>query len=151
MRGQFYSEELKEEVDKLRSSGKTYGQLTALFGIPKSTLSTWLGKKYPGVFDREARLKHLEKIRILAQSRAREVKLEKYIMLQEHVAEEFKSYPLDNIGFHKSILAALYWAEGAKHEKVHGIRFANTDPRMMTLYIGLFRKCYRPDARRFKV
>src|SRR3989344_6188117 len=109
MRGQFYSEELKEEVDKLRASGKTYGQLTALFGVPKSTLSTWLGKKYPGVFDKAARLAHLEKIRILSQSRLKEIRLQQEKVLHDRIVKEFKTYPIDNIGYYKSILASLYW------------------------------------------
>lgn len=151
MRGQFYPKELKEKVEKLRSSGVTYGQLTSSFKIPKSTLSSWLGKKYPGVFDKEARLKHLESIRILAQDRARKVRLEKEIVLRDRVAKEFKLYPVTHIGFQKSILASLYWAEGAKHDKVSGVRFANTDPKMIALFMTLLRGCYSPDETRFRV
>ena len=151
MRGKYYSKETKKDIERLRASGKTYGQLTALFGVPKSTLSTWLGKKYPGVFDKAARLAHLEKIRILSQQRLREIRLQQEKVLHDKIAKEFKTYPLDNMGYYKSILASLYWAEGSKHAKVSGLKFANTDPKMMLLYIRLMRKCYKIDEARLKL
>ena len=151
MRGKYYSQEIKNKIESLRSSGKTYGQLTALYGVPKSTLSTWLGKKYPGVFDKAARLVHLERIRILSQNRLREIRLQQEKALYDKISKEFRTYPLENLGFYKSILAALYWAEGAKHERVSGIKFVNTDPKMMSLYIRLLRKCYKIDEKRFKI
>ncbi|MEK7509863.1 MAG: hypothetical protein AAB605_04075 [Patescibacteria group bacterium] len=51
----------------------------------------------------------------------------------------------------KSMLAMLYWAEGTKHHRVSGLRFANTDPKMIWLYMAMLRKCYRIDETRLRV
>jgi len=45
----------------------------------------------------------------------------------------------------------LYWAEGAKHEKVSGLIFVNTDPKLLELFISLLRNCYELDEKKFRV
>lgn len=151
MRGEIYKNKIKNEARILRVSGKTYKEITDKLGIPKSTLSTWFGKQIKGPFDRKAQLAHLERIRPLALEAKRKDKEKQLRILKEKIDKEIKTFPLNDIGLYKSMLAMLYWAEGSKHEKVGGLKFANTDPRLLQLYMALLRKCYNINEERFRL
>lgn len=44
----------------------------------------------------------------------------------------------------------LYWAEGSK-KNTKGIDFANSDPKMITLFIAFLRQIYTPNESRFRI
>lgn len=136
-----YTIEFKKEAEDLRKNGYSYKQIFDKFKIPKSTLSTWFGVKYPGIFNRKKQLEHLSRIRVISLATRKRKKDIKHIELERKINHEIKSYPTKNIGFLKSMLSALYWAEGGKY---HGspIVFTNTDPKLAKLFITLLRKCY---------
>ena len=46
---------------------------------------------------------------------------------------------------------ALYWAEGYKTEKSHGVDFANSDPIMISAFMKFLRTCYNLDKKRLRV
>ncbi|KKU59138.1 MAG: hypothetical protein UX81_C0012G0003 [Parcubacteria group bacterium GW2011_GWA2_47_12] len=148
MRGTLYTTHIKKLAEKWRSSGKTYSEIRKRFGIPKSTLSVWFGKKYAGIFTREKQLEHLTKVRKLAiDAIKKRVECDKKT-IQDKVVAEIKGFPLYDVGLQKSIVAALYWAEGSKNG--HYLKFANTDPNLHTLFITLLRKCYKPNEFGFR-
>lgn len=151
MRGRFYDKAIKKKAEKLRSERKSYREITKLLEIPKSTLSEWLGKKYPGLFNRKAQLLHLARVRPLAIAAKKAVAIRQKAALREKVHREISAYPWRQTGFLKSILAALYWAEGAKHKGVSGLKFVNTDPKLALFYITLLRKCYKLDEAKFRI
>ncbi len=146
-----HSEQIRKVVEKERIRGKTYRELTRLFGIPKSTLSYWFGEKLGNPFDREGQLKHLAKIRPLAIAAKKNNIIQQQNDLREKIRDEIATYPLNNIGLQKVFLSGLYWAEGAKHEKVSGLKFANTDPKLCLLYLSLLRRCYLIDESRMRI
>lgn len=151
MRGHIYSKTIKNTAAKLRAEGKTYREIKQKLGIPKSTLSEWLSEKFQGIFDKEAQLIHLTKIRPLAAEAKRKERERQKSILQTKVRKEIMAYPLGHIGLWKSIIAVLYWAEGAKHNKVTGLKFVNTDPMLALFYIDLLRKCYNLDEQKFRI
>lgn len=150
MRGTLYSQKTKREVEQWRAQGKSYSEITRRFGVPKSTLSFWLNKKYAGIYQ-DRRLEHLAKARPFAlaaiQRRIEREKLE----IRNKVAAELRTYPLSNIGLQKAVLASLYWAEGAKRGRIAGLKFANTDHQLLKLFLTLLRNCFHPDERKFRV
>ncbi len=151
MRKLRYEKEVKEKAEKLRREGKTYKELTQKLGVPKSTLSVWLGKKIPGIFDRKAQLKHLTKIRPLASAaKSRKIILEDEA-LRKKIKKEFNNFKFKNSGIFKLILATLYITEGARYKGVSGLIFVNTDPKLIKLYISLLRLCYELDEKKFKI
>ena|SRR3989344_4600399 len=145
-----YTIKSRKEAEDLRKTGHSYKQIYSKLKIPKSTLSTWFGSKYPGIFDREKQLEHLSKIRKISLAVRRKKKDLEQENLEKRINHEIKSYPTGNIGFLKSILSALYWAEGGKY---HGspIVFTNTDPKLAELFITLLRKCYDVDENKFRI
>lgn len=148
---QIHSEKIKKAVKLERVKGKTYRELTQIFGIPKSTLSYWFGETLGHPFDRAGQLKHLAKIRTLAHSAIQNRIEDRSKALHNRLAEEIKAYPVKDIGVQKLFLAALYWSEGAKHAGVSGLKFVNTDPKLCELYIKLLRKCYQIDESKLRI
>lgn len=151
MRGKTYNNTTKKKAELLRTGGKTYKEIKEELNIPKSTLSTWLAKQINIPFNRESQLAHLEKIRPLAIKAKKKEKEKQLRILKEKINKEINTFPMDNTGLYKSMLAMLYWAEGSKHEKVSGTKFANTDPRLAQLYITLLRKCYNINEEKFRI
>lgn len=144
-----YSKDIKDNAWKLRKEGKTYNEILKLTSIPKSTLSAWFGKSMGMPFDRKALIQHLANIRPLANKMRVKQRLDDLEEVKNRMKAEVISYPLDLISFQKSILAMLYWAEGSKHEKISGLKFTNTDPKMVDLFVTLLRNCYKPDEAKF--
>jgi len=151
MRGKFYNQQIKNKISKLRSQGVTYSELRKNFGIPKSTLSNWLGEKYKGIFDRKAQLKHLAKVRPAALAAVQKRIGDENQKIKEKVKKEFPTYPINHLGLQKSILATLYWAEGSKYNKVSGLGFANTDPKIINLFVNLLRRCFDINENRIRI
>lgn len=154
MRGKFYTQKDKEKVKQLLLTGKSYGEIGKLLGVPKSTISTWFGKTLKRPIDKEIRRKHFARIHKLASIALKKNWEEKHKkeaqLIKEKVEKELREYPLENIGFYKSLLAMLYWAEGSRHKNA-STEFVNTDPNLMLLYVALLRKCYNINESKFSV
>ncbi len=145
-----YKIDLKNKAEELRRNGCSYKQIYNRLKIPKSTLSTWFGSKYPGVFDRKKQLEHLARVRLISLKRRKEKKNLEQSELERKVASEIRYYPTRNIGFLKSVLSALYWAEGGKY-RGSPVVFTNTDPKLAKLFITLLRKCYSVDEKKLRI
>ena len=150
MRGNYYTKYTKTRADRLRLRGKNYREIKDLLGIPKSTLSTWFSKKHAHIFNRKAQLIHLAKIRLIArqsvliriEQRDKEINRKAIQLLQKLECNE----PTNKLA-----LGLLYWAEGAKHAKVSGLIFVNTDPLLMRLFVELLRRSYNLDESKFRI
>lgn len=145
-----YTTELRNKAENLRKTGHSYKQIYNKLQIPKSTLSTWFGSKYSGIFDRKKQLEHLSRIRIIALATNKKKKDLEQTVLEKRITHEIQSYPTKNIGFLKSVLSALYWAEGGKTHR-SPIVFTNTDPKLAKLFITLLRKCYDIDENKLRI
>ncbi len=155
MRGKIYTLKEKLKVKKLILAGKSYKEITSLAGVPKSTISTWFGKTIQRPINRRAILEHLSNIRKLAvaalKNKWKQKRDEETQLIKASIKKELVNYPLENIGFYKSLLAILYWAEGDKYKGACGIRFTNTDPNLAKLYITLLRTCYNIYETKFRI
>ncbi len=151
MAGKRYDPMVKEQVFALRSAGKSYAEIQKEFSIPKSTLSVWMGEKYAGIFDRKAQLAHLKRVRVIAAHAIQMARIERDSISIEQGRATARNIPLTDTGVLKALLAMLYWAEGSKFEGVSGVRFVNTDPHLILLYITLLRKCFPVDEGRLRI
>lgn len=150
MRGNYYTKRTKVSANKLRLRGKNYREIKELLGIPKSTLSTWFSKKYAHIFDKKAQLIHLAKIRPIARQSVR-LRIERRDNeINRSVSQLLQKLEHSEL-VNKLALGLLYWAEGAKHTKVSGLIFVNTDPIMMRLFVELLRISYNLDESKFRV
>lgn len=134
----------KQRAITLRISGKSYSQINAILGVPKSTLSGWLSKIV--LSDRirsaiesrgyrksiDAILKHNRTQTITAQKRAR-----------THRAEGNLS--IGSLSERDTLIigAALYWAEGYKKPRrvrgreitSHPVSLVNADPELAIIFV----------------
>lgn len=124
----------------LRMSGRTYGEIRNIFGIPKSTLSTWFSK-----------LKLDSKVKKVLESKRKSgylklVEFNKVRTLNIGIENENarKDYELKIGKLNKRELmilgAALYWGEGYKNfdhtkKRYPYISFSNSDPLMVKVFI----------------
>ncbi len=136
-------------------SGRTYREIYHVLKVPKSTLSTWFAKKIKRPFTRSEMLAHLASIRPRAMAiltaRAGMRRAQEDARVREIVKGLNNTFQFRDIVTKKALLAMLYWAEGAKHEGVHGITFVNTDPRLAQLFIILLRQCYLIKEEKFSI
>ena len=155
MRGIIYSEKKKKEVRQAILIGKSYNEITKFLGVPKSTISTWFGNSLIRPVDHKARMNHLKRIRKLAVVKIRKkwekIRCDEDKLVTDKINREISSYPFDNIGFYKSMLSMLYWAEGSKYDGVCGLQFVNTDPLLMKFFLSLLRKCYNIDEKKLRI
>lgn len=155
MRGKAYTIEDKNQVKKLIGERKSYKDIERILNVPKSTISTWFGKTIDKPWRRKTMLEHLAKIRILALATLKNKwdtkRKEEDQIVKATVDKDLKSYPFNNIGFYKALLAMLYWAEGSKHKGACGTKFANSDPNLAKLYVTLLRKCYDINENKFSI
>lgn len=150
MSGNRYDIHVKEKVALLRTQGKSYAEIRKEFPIPKSTLSVWLGEKCAGIFDRKAQLTHLKRVRPLALRAIQKRVLTENAHFSK-IGKEIAAKISADTNFYKAMLAMLYWAEGAKHRQVSGLKFVNTDPKLALLYLSLLRKSYEIDEARLRI
>lgn len=145
-----WSIDIKNEVRRLRRDGKTYSELTRLFKVPKSTLHYWLkdiGRPVEIVErSRENWLNVVQKLGALANKNKR---VERLIVLEKEVGKSVLEVDTTILS-KKTILAMLYWAEGAKGRN-DVVNFANTDPQMILLFTSILRECFQLDESKFRV
>ena len=144
-----WSKIIKEKAELLRKKGYSYNQLSKKLKVPKSTLHEWIrGVQRPVKFSRLDRIRWIKEIQPLgAQGNKR--KREKIVnqIIQEAKKEVYKLQI--NNQTKKAMLSLLYWAEGTKVRGV--LQFANTDPKLILLFVKLLRSCYELDETKFRV
>ncbi len=144
-----WSQSIKDKAKLLRKKGYSYGQLTKELKVAKSTLHQWIrGVKRPAKFSKLDRIRWIKEIQPLAaqgNKRKRERAINEIIHEAKIETDKLKI----SQEMKKAILAMLYWAEGSK---VRGIlQFANTDPKLILLFVNLLRSCYKLDESKFRI
>jgi len=149
-----WTSEIKKIVRELRQSGATYSEIQKKFGVPKSTLNTWFKDlPYPAheyFIDQKS---WLIKIRKLSAESKKKKSAENMRVLVEKIRNDVKSWEfLISKDIQKCLLAILYWAEGQKlPENNAPVNFANTDPKLILLFLTMLRNCYTIDESKLRV
>ena len=147
-----YPANIIQEVIKLRNQGKTYGEIRLLLkrDIPKSTLSEWcknatLPKNYS---DRVAALNinNLNKARLIAQEISK-IKREEFLKeinnINLPIATRIHSREIAKIA-----LAMLCLGEASRTRGTFNL--GSSDPRIITLFIELLKKCFTFDLEKVR-
>ena len=145
-----WSIETKEEVRRLRREGKTYSELMRIFKIPKSTLHYWVKEiGRPSEIVERSRENWLSVVQKLGAQANKNKRIVRLALLENEVRKSVLEVDTTLLS-RKTILAMLYWAEGAKGRN-EMVNFANTDPQMILLFTSLLRKCFQLDESKFRV
>lgn len=148
MRGK-WDNSIKDKAKLLRKRGYSYGLLSKELKIPRSTLHQWVrGIKRPIKFTQLDRIRWIKEIQPLG-AQGNHMRREKNIQkITNETKNEIAKLQI-NQEIKKAVLSALYWAEGSK--VTGGMCFANTDPKLVVLFINLLRSCYKLDESKFRV
>lgn len=143
-----YSEEEKAQILTLVESGLTYAQIQGQYGFPKSTISYILAKN-GRVLDRSRQIAHLKKARVRAVEAIQEKRKSREDLAFEEAKRVQATLDLTSESVGKALLAMLYWGEGGK--TIGPMKFTNTDPELVLLFLNLLRRHYRVDEGRLRI
>lgn len=140
----------KEEAITLRKQGFSLREISLKLGVSKSSASLWM---------RDVPLsKHAQKIlddkftngQLAAQKSKRAETDRRLIVAKEIGHRTVQSAEMDSDA--KRILCAMvYWCEGAKSRNDQSFIFTNSDPTLVRTFLGLFRKGFVLDEKKFRV
>src|SRR5581483_1987150 len=143
-----------EKARKLRTHGKTYGEIRKLLqlNIPKSTLSWWckdvvLPLNYSKRIAK-LNLNNLNKARLIAHEInkvKREEFLEKLDKLNLPVSKE-----IENLLTSKIALAMLCLGEASKYNSKTSFYLGSSDPRIIVVFLELLKKCFDFDLEKVR-
>jgi len=141
----------KDKAILLRKKGLSYGQISGLTNIPKSTLSDWLSDL---PLSKIAKKKNMAKTRLIWAKNIIAFNRKRSIEYKRKTAEEIKQYA-NKIGkiskdelFYLGL--GLFMAEGGRREKWM-IRFVNSDPEIIKIIMSFFRKVCKVKNNDFRL
>lgn len=135
----------------LRKQGLSYREILSEITVAKSTLSLWLRKV--GLSKMQAqRLTNKKRAALIkGATRKREIRIARTKKIQTDASKEI------GVITERDLLMlgiALYWAEGSKqkeHLVSQRIAFANSDPKMINLFIYWLRQSLRVEKERISL
>lgn len=145
----FISPQLRKKAQEMRKDGSSIGHIAKELHISKSTAHEWvktiIGATRYAQIGKERWIREIQPLGAMGQRKKREKKISQ---IQKEVQVELTKLQVTP-ELNKAVLCTLYWAEGSKSRGM--LNFANTDPRLMTLFITLLRQCYMLDERKFRI
>lgn len=145
----FILPELRRKAEEKRRKGNSIGQIAKDLHVSKSTVHEWVktieGATRYAQLGKDRWIREIQPLGALGQRKKREKKI---ALIQSEVQNELKMLQVTN-ELNKAVLCGLYWAEGSKNRGM--LNFANTDPKLMTLFITLLRRCFPLDEQKFRV
>lgn len=145
-----YPESTISVAKDLRSHGYTYREICDLLKekIPKSTLSSWFKKIIlPNEYYQRMKLLGFTNIKLAQEHN----KVQLNSRLKNLRIKNVNLIKSIDISVGKIILAVLYWCEGNKYPASRGLKFGNSDPKMIKLFLALLRYCYHIDEEKLRL
>ncbi|MBI2190129.1 MAG: hypothetical protein HYU49_01145 [Candidatus Levybacteria bacterium] len=137
---------LIEDARKLRTQGKTYGEIRTILklNIPKSTLSEWCKKiSLPATYSEritKLNLNNLNKARLIALE-INKIKREEFLRVLDQknlsISKEVRDYSTAKIA-----LAMLCLGEASKYNSKTAFCLGSSDPRIIIIFLELLKKCF---------
>lgn len=143
-----YSLATKEKAFSFRRKGFSIKEIAVKLRIAKSTSSLWLNDI---LLDEKAQ-NRLKKRRMIGQYKAR------FIQFKKREEQQSKRYAqvekiLSKIEMSKELsklcCALLYWCEGNKGRDTM-VRFTNSDPKLIQIFLSLLRKGFDINESKFR-
>ena len=128
----------KEKAIKLRKRGFSYSEILREIPVAKSTLSLWLRSVRLAKKQRQ----RLTEKRLVALLKGANAKRNYRLAITKKIKDKAKN-EIGKLSYRERWLIgiALYWAEGTKEkDKSMGIKFSNSDPRMIKLFLKWLHK-----------
>ncbi len=143
---------LKNQAILLRKKGLSYNEIGLKLGVGKSTLNGWfLGLKLSekikkSLLDRKKN--NLVKLRNKALLSLKNKRDEQYKILKLEMDKSLSKVNFDK-NTKEAMLAMLYLGEGFKAKSLIGL--GNSNPGIMSLFVGLLRSIYKVEEEKFRI
>jgi len=139
----------KDKAIRLRRKGFSLSEIASRLNISKSSASLWL---------RDVRLSNE------AQRRITQKRIEAYeksahthrTQTEQRLKEAISSAEKTRTNFRLDranamvLCALLYWCEGEKTKNDQALAFTNSDPKLVALFLSLFRRSFKINERQFR-
>lgn len=139
--------EIKKNAISLRKKGYSIKEVAKLCKISVGTASLWLRE----IKLSEKAKERIQKRRILGKDKARNFarkrKTESIKIAQEEAEKELQYYS-PRVTDARLLVAFLFWAEGEKTDQ--NVTFINSDPKMVQVFLKLFRTYFDLDDSKFR-
>ncbi|OGG54823.1 hypothetical protein A3D62_02165 [Candidatus Kaiserbacteria bacterium RIFCSPHIGHO2_02_FULL_49_11] len=139
----------KEQAINLRKKGKSLSEIKKLVPVSKSSLSLWLRgvSLSPKAFKRlEKRSKEGHKNAVRTRHSKSRLQFDTHVC---EASEYIEGLVLDK-NMKRLLASLLYYCEGEKN--LHsGVRFTNSDPQLVRLFLFLLRSSFLLDETKFRV
>lgn len=141
--------EEKLKAKELRKKGYSLDEIIKKVKVAKSSVSVWV---------REVQLSEKAKKRLLTRIKLGQLvsgenkKQRTRAVLQKYLDRAHADIKKHNLSpyFKKVICALIYFCEGIK-DHFGGIKFSNSDPALVRLFLNLFRASFQLDETKFRV
>ncbi len=142
------SKEIKNKAISLRKKGYSLNEIVKETKIAKSTASLLLrGIKLNKFAESKLKIKGTSGL-IFAHAKLKVLwKDRRQFIFDKTQVSINNSYP--NRDMVKILCAMLFWAEGTKN--FSGLKFTNSDPKMIKAFIGMLRKSFDLDESKFRL
>lgn len=141
--------ELKFQAVNLREKGYSLNEIINKVGVSKSTASIWVRNVVLNDKARKRLLTKIKKGQLLGGESKRRIVENSMLEKVGAASHALKNYKLDNTGI-RLICALLYYCEGVKDHH-NGVRFTNSDPKVIRLFLKLFRQGFAIDERKLRM
>lgn len=141
--------EIKERAIELRRRGYSLNEIVRIVEISKSTVQEWVRSVELDDAAKACLLTKIEKGQLVSrENKTRRIR-ELMSAYCESALLEIQSEILSpTIG--KIICAMIYWCEGGK-DHYEGVRFTNSDPKLVATFLMFLRKYFSLDESKFRV
>ncbi len=129
----------------LRQQGHSYKEIHTILSIAKSTASLWLNniELSDDAVKRILMIRRIGREKGILSTRSKIAQTNNVI--RQIAKERIEKFPI-NKNAAAIICSLLYWAEGSKR---NGVRFTNSDPNMVAVFMKMFRNAFALDESRF--
>lgn len=153
MRGYHYLETIRLQAIALRREGRSLLEISQALEIPKNTLSGWLA--HVQLSDRQQ--EQLQEKCLASAARGRPLaveawrrKIESWKTSIEQDVKSLGALPFADPAIGKLACGLLYICEGGKYPTSRQLSFANSDSRMIVLFLRLLRDYFSIDERKVR-
>jgi len=144
-----YPFEIKQKAIELRKKGYSLNEIVVRTKVVKSTISLWVRNVELDDIAKQHLLTKIKRGQLISRENKRKKIKNQLDSYYQYALQEYKKAKLNREAA-KILCAMIYWCEGAKNH-YSGVRFTNSDPKLVKTFLVLFRASFDLDESKFRV
>ena len=140
---------IKNKAIKLRKHGYSLQEISEFLKVSKGTLSLWLKNIKIDPWGRKRLAQRMIRVQALNAFHRKKHTRNLIAGYQKDYEKIVGSIQLSQ-DIKKLLCAIIYWCEGVK-DVYSGLRFTNSDPQLVKIFLNLFRSSFKLNESKFRV